>query len=241
MTSHIPDFAFSSPTGSDPEGAAPLAPRGGLRKRSVPSKHESQNSKRPAPRAFTLVELLVVMAIMGLMLGLAVPAFNSATRGNAVTAGASQVVNTLMLARAKAITSRSHVRVIFADTPTNNTAANNKTAYAVLLWTNQTSDIPANWIYLDRWQQLPKGAYFLLLPGTLPSNVPFPTNQVVGAGIPMSGLEFKSTGALTSQNDLYIATQEGTLLPNGTIGNIRAANTLSNQVFSITGVAKVIR
>ena len=57
----------------------------------------------------------------------------------------------------------------------------------------------------------------------------------------MSGLEFKSTGALTSQNDLYIATQEGTLLPNGTIGNIRAANTLSNQVFSITGVAKVIR
>ncbi len=197
------------------------------------------------------------MAIMGLMIGLAVPAFNSATRGNAVTTGASQLVNTLMLTRAKAITSRTHVRIIFADTSTNTTAnvstspMYGKTAYAVLMCTNvnfvqageSASTVPC-WIYLDRWQQLPKGAFlpsYLLTSLSSTQYMPFPTNGPVYPSTAMPYIEFKSTGALTSPTDLYIATQEGTLLPSGTIGNIHAANTLSNQIFSITDVAKVLR
>ncbi len=192
--------------------------------------------------AFTLIELIIVIGIIGLMMGIAVPAFNSATRGNAVTAGASQLVNTLMMARAKAVTSRSHVRMVFADGANTNLVAGGKVSYAVLLLTNQISDVPANWIYLDRWQNLPKGAYFTNLTvnlPTLPTQVPFPTNG--GSSVSLSGLEFKSSGSLTSLNDLYILVQEGTLLPNGTIGNIKASNTISNRIFSVTGVAKVLR
>jgi len=191
---------------------------------------------------FTLVELLLVIVIMALMIGLAVPAMNSLGRANAVSSGSSQLANDLSLARAKAIASRSRVRVIFAENDNTNANVQAKTSYAMLLWTNRTADIPANWIYLDRWRHLPLGAYFITNSSFAPipaASIPFPTNGG-SASSAMPCIEFKSTGAPTSSGNIDFAIQEGTVV-DGVVRSVKAANTLTNRVHAITGKVKVMK
>ena len=190
-------------------------------------------------RAFTLIELLVVMAIVAIMIGIAVPAMNSLGRANAVSSGSNQLANTLMLARAKAITDRTHVRVVFSENANTNKMVYGKISYAVLSWTNKTADAAASWIYLDRWQHMPQGAFFITNSSfTFPTTVPFPTNSA--SGVTMPCIEFKSTGAPTSSSYIDIAIQEG-IVVDGVIRNSMASNTLTNRIYAFTGRVKVLR
>ena len=61
-------------------------------------------NRRPyAPRAFSLVELLVVMAIIAILGGLALPAISSLTRSSSLTSGGSRLIDQLQLARQTAM------------------------------------------------------------------------------------------------------------------------------------------
>lgn len=200
----------------------------------------------PRCPGFTLIELITVIGIMALMTVIAIPAFQSATKGSAVGIGAGHLVNTLTLARAKAVTSRSHVRVVFADGANTNATVFPKVSYALLMWTNQDLDpvldnVPANWVYLDRWQSLPKGAFFSTLPSNLPTDTPFPSNRTTG--VTLAGFQFNSAGALAGSagNDVFIAVQEGVVKPDGSVFTKQSANTTSNRIYAATGRAKVIR
>lgn len=76
--------------------------------------------------AFTLVEMITVMAIITVLIALAVPATNSILRGNDLTTGAQNLSNLLSLARQQALTQNRPVEVRlykFADPNVGETVA----------------------------------------------------------------------------------------------------------------------
>lgn len=82
-------------------------------------------------RAFSLVEMLVVIVIVAMLSVLMAPAVNSIMRGTALTSGADKVVAVFSLARQKALTKNHAVEVRFyqyadSGTPGETTAASGK-------------------------------------------------------------------------------------------------------------------
>ncbi len=140
--------------------------------------HRRGSAKAPrevSRRAFTLLELLVVMGIIGLLAALTIPKLKSVRQGNALVAAGRQLVDDLALARAKAISERTVVHVIFvptnvSDIPVNGDARNDRTlrrlqagAYTTYaLYAERTvGDQPgrANFRYLTQWKTLPDGIF----------------------------------------------------------------------------------
>ena len=85
-------------------------------------------SPRPRVRAFTLVEMLIVLVIIGVLAALALPAIRGLLESRAIDAASRQLVEDLTLARQKAIAQRSPVAVVFVTDlifdPTQVTPAN---------------------------------------------------------------------------------------------------------------------
>lgn len=63
--------------------------------------------------AFTLLELMIVLAIIGLLAAITLPAIKNIRQSNTLVAAGRQLVDDLSLARAKAISERSTVYVVF--------------------------------------------------------------------------------------------------------------------------------
>lgn len=61
---------------------------------------------------YTLVELLVVISIIGVLLGIAMPSFNRLTQGNKVTAAARSLSTALSQARSLAVMQRQYVALL---------------------------------------------------------------------------------------------------------------------------------
>lgn len=74
-----------------------------------------ERAPRSARAAFTLVELLVVMAIIGVLAAIGLPALKGMGSTNDVSAGIRQLMDDLSYARIKAINERSTVYVVFVS------------------------------------------------------------------------------------------------------------------------------
>jgi prepilin-type N-terminal cleavage/methylation domain-containing protein len=130
--------------------------------------------KTKSIRAFTILELMIVIGIIGLMAAMALPHMAGFTKGSAMTAATRQMLDDVGYARQRALVNRSDVYMVFlpADFWTNNTiqltnqvitnlAAHQYSGYA-LLSMRTVGDQPgvSNVHYLTDWKFLPQGVYF---------------------------------------------------------------------------------
>jgi prepilin-type N-terminal cleavage/methylation domain-containing protein len=152
-----------------------------------------------AGRGFTLLELLIVIAIIALVAGLAAPTFRKASGGGVMAAATRQLVDDLALARIKAITERTTVYVVFLDSgavsfDTTTLTGPQQSRFRDLLGGQFTDyalfvrrsvgDQPgrSSARYVTEWKSLPEGVF---MAGTNFINrtlgVPNPENLSIGA------------------------------------------------------------
>ena len=163
---------------------------------------------------FTLIEMLTVLVIMGIMLGIGIPAVTNLMKSGGLSAATRQVSNTLSQARQYAITQRVYARVVFAYGAPASTNPQDMLYRTYAVMTNPDRTVLANWTYATKWEYLPTGVVFLnnaanLTAGGLgalddlsslnsQSGVPFPIPGTPNNQGTLAYIEFNPTGAATA-------------------------------------------
>jgi prepilin-type N-terminal cleavage/methylation domain-containing protein len=156
-------------------------------------------------RAFTLLEMLMVLIIIGILAGLALPAIRGSLESRVTDAASRQVLDDLSFARQKAISQRSTVAMVFvpSDVVSLDTGVFNDpneretvkrlqggayTTYALFAF-RRVGEQPGtlNRGYITDWKTLPEKTFFetnqfdfkpLPVSGVLPTvNLPFPLSH----------------------------------------------------------------
>src|SRR4249920_3013386 len=76
--------------------------------------------RMPRRGAFTLLELLVVLAIIGILTAVALPSMKGLQKSNVMTAASQQLVDDIGLARQYAIKERTTVHLLFVPPDVEN-------------------------------------------------------------------------------------------------------------------------
>lgn len=208
-----------------------------------------QMRNRSHTSAFSLIELLTVMAIMGLMVGVAIPAvsgFGSTYKRKQTT---SLVMNTLDQARVAALRSGENVHVVFVRPPDGVDAM-------IVVGEQPLGSAQSGNILHTRWIKLPEGIRFrgasdTVVGGDLPQSVKSSLNDLQNqwgqtySGLPSSsysGVTFNSAGQVEfpSSGNLTLAIYEGTRSAGGA-ESAAGATAQSTQNLSESGLYEVIR
>jgi prepilin-type N-terminal cleavage/methylation domain-containing protein len=188
-------------------------------------------------RAFTLVEMLVVIAIIGILTAIGLPKISAWGKSNATISATRQLLDDVALARARAISGRTDVYLLFIPpnivnfntaglTPNELTLANNLlggqyTTYA-LFATRNVGEQPGRSTprYLTPWRALPSGTFIatnkftgLSPDGVLPfqyGSFPFPLATSTNS-LRLPYVEFDYQGRLSSQRDEVIPLARGSV------------------------------
>jgi len=110
--------------------------------------------QRSGSRGFTLLELLIVIAVMAILLAISIPAFQGFGRGSRAKTALFQLSTTLNLARQMAITTRQNVHIMFPDSALTYNATNAQYAFSAYAVYSQRDG------YVGGWRKLPAGVVF---------------------------------------------------------------------------------
>ena len=153
--------------------------------------HHSKFKNQSFRRAFTVLEMLVVIAIIGFMAALALPHLPGMTRANSMNAALQQMLADCALARQLAVSHRATVYMVFVPPSSswpsappanelgsyNNLLAHQYGAYA-LASLRSVGDQPgqAHPQYLTEWKPLPEGVF--IAPFKFASPAPVPVSAI---------------------------------------------------------------
>lgn len=115
-------------------------------------------TKRHSRLGFTLVELMIVIGIMGMLMLIAIPAFQGANRGGRMRTAIFQLNATFGMARQNAITTRQETYVLLPDDDPNLYA--NAYAEHVENAFRSYAVYGVNDGYIGEWRVLPTGILF---------------------------------------------------------------------------------
>jgi prepilin-type N-terminal cleavage/methylation domain-containing protein len=150
--------------------------------------------------AFSLVELLVVMAIIGMMVGLSAMAVQG-MRAPAVQHAADQVMSGLSLARQIAITKNTQAALLIANQTNTNNGFPENGPYRH--WSVVYSNKGANtWTIAKDWEELPNGAVFSQLLENARTNNSFPPSTSPGSVITSSFYPVTNTNYTASFSNI---------------------------------------
>jgi len=181
-----------------------------------PDRRRGLTPRRPAA-AFTLVELLAVIGIMGLLAAVGVPALKGLTGSGGRKQALSQLMGAIEIARNTAISTGTNAAVIFPDSTFASGDAYKYRSMAVVAWNATNSSNAATMV--GSWIVLPQGVAFF--PNSLKStNLPNATNISVriltasnNASFP--GIVFQPDGGLSE--DFSIKPTNGISFFEGTV------------------------
>lgn len=199
--------------------------------------NHSPAMERPTTRAFTLMELLVVIGIIGLIASMALPSLSNFAKSNRLEAGLAQLQGDLSIARIRAMNERTDVHMVFMPNLTTlsnlnslsladinflatDLQANNALGFQCIgyaLYADRTiGDQPgqATARYVSDWKPLPEGVYFqpsdFYNTNNFRRNRSFPFPRI-GSGFSyrLPYITFNSKGQLVTGLDCRIPIIEG--------------------------------
>jgi type II secretory pathway pseudopilin PulG len=132
--------------------------------------------------SFTLIELLAVIVISIILLGIAVPAFNTLTKGEKVETAARTIGSQLKAVRAYAITNREYAALIIPTTENLSSEYLYRSYRPCIVDSNYVFQ---EWVSAEKWMFMPSGTAVLDVDGTL-------GHPDTGAG------SFESAGTVTT-------------------------------------------
>ena len=120
--------------------------------------------------SFSLIELLFVMAISIILIGIAIPAFNSLTKGQKVEIAARSIGSQLKAVRSHAITNRKYTALII---PTPGNPAGLSANYYYNSYRScivNSSDVFQEWVFGEKWEFMPTGTAILEIDNSISLN-----------------------------------------------------------------------
>lgn len=218
---------------------------------SKPNHPRRATRKRPA---FTLIEMLVVLSVIGILLVAVIPAVIGLSSSNNVNTGGRLIDNLLTVARSEAINRRTLVRFeIATDWPNDLSSAYRKITLV------QHDIVTGSDSQISKWETLPTGIIFKIqdplgMPPPAGSGKYFfdlgqqqnPKLKFLGSDVSTSYIEFAPTGALNvgfSDSPVRLRMVQGFLaaVGNADVTTTGATNWIEAEVDALVGRIRLTR
>ena len=148
-------------------------------------------NKRHKKTSFSLIELLTVMAISIILMAIAIPAFNTLTKGQKVETAARTIGSQLKAVRSYAITNRQYAALII---PTTESLPSEYLYMSYRACIVDSSNVFQSWISGEKWEFMPTGTAIL----EIDNSSDLDTVKNFGSAQDIDDVDFSSIGGVAA-------------------------------------------